>query len=87
MKSVAIIGGGPCGIFAALTVRKEHPEYHITIYDEAGELAKRIKISGNGRCNFSHRDIRCDAYYHGNEIAEILTKYARKEDFPSGNRR
>lgn len=49
---IAVIGGGASGVLYALTVKKYHPEYDVTIFESTDKLLKRILVSGNGRCNF-----------------------------------
>ena len=53
-RSVAIIGGGAAGYFAALTVAEFDPSAEVTIYESSRKTLAKVKISGGGRCNVTH---------------------------------
>lgn len=78
MKSIVVIGGGPCGIMASYQIKKNHTDYQVILIDKTS-IGKRIKVSGNGRCNFSNENISKDFYYNGNLINDILLKYKSYE--------
>lgn len=39
---VIIIGAGPAGIFAAMTLKEKHPEQQVAIFEKGNPIAKRI---------------------------------------------
>jgi predicted flavoprotein YhiN len=51
MKSVAIIGGGACGLLLANLLCDD---YKVTILEKNNKLGKKILASGNGKCNFTN---------------------------------
>lgn len=51
---VAIVGGGAAGIFAALQVKAQMPEWRVKVYEKSTTLLGKVKISGGGRCNVTH---------------------------------
>lgn len=51
MKSVAIIGGGACGLLLANLLRDN---FRVTIIEKNNKLGKKILASGNGKCNFTN---------------------------------
>lgn len=53
-KSIAVIGGGAAGYFAALTVAALDPSARVTIYEAARRTLTKVQISGGGRCNVTH---------------------------------
>lgn len=53
-KDIAIIGGGAAGIFCAILLA-EDKNVRISIFEKTNELLKKVKISGGGRCNVTHR--------------------------------
>lgn len=55
-KQIAIIGGGAAGVFCAIQLA-ERLDGIVTIYEKSNELLKKVKISGGGRCNVTHRYI------------------------------
>jgi predicted Rossmann fold flavoprotein len=53
-KSIAVIGGGAAGYFAAMTVAESDPSAQVTIYESGRRTLTKVKISGGGRCNVTH---------------------------------
>jgi predicted Rossmann fold flavoprotein len=64
---VCVIGGGPAGIMAALSVRHHHPSASISLIDKSHELARKLCISGAGRGNVTNTHLKDSkaAVYHG----------------------
>lgn len=61
-NSVAVIGGGASGIFAALAAAHEGSE--VTIYESCDRIGKKILATGNGRCNMTNLGAQ-ESNYHG----------------------
>jgi predicted Rossmann fold flavoprotein len=53
MTTVAIIGGGAAGLFAAITAAENGAD--VTVYEQNAQPGKKILASGNGRCNIINR--------------------------------
>lgn len=70
--NIAIIGAGPCGIISAIEIKKNNPTYSVTLYEQNKEIGSRIKISGNGRCNFFNANISKEKYSNFSPIENIL---------------
>lgn len=67
---VAVIGGGPAGFAAAITLAKCHHE--VTIYEKNNDVLKKLLLTGNGKCN----------YYNSNqEIHKYHSSYQNMNDF------
>ena len=66
----AIIGGGAAGFFAAIHAASPHNE--VFIFEKTPKLLSKVKISGGGRCNVTHRPM---------EIAKLVKNYPRGEKF------
>ncbi|GAP07255.1 MAG TPA: NAD(P)/FAD-dependent oxidoreductase [Anaerolinea thermolimosa] len=49
-----VIGGGPAGFFAALTLAEARPRSSIVILEKASTVLGKVRISGGGRCNVTH---------------------------------
>ena len=66
IPTLAVIGGGASGLAAAFTaadaVRKTGKRARILVYDANEEPAKKILVTGNGRCNLSNETVRPDCY-------------------------
>ena len=48
-----IIGGGPAGMIAGITAKKNHPNYEVIILEKNSSLGKKLLITGKGRCNIT----------------------------------
>ncbi|MFV0432339.1 MAG: NAD(P)/FAD-dependent oxidoreductase [Alphaproteobacteria bacterium] len=55
-----IIGGGAAGLFCAYQLAGQAQE--VLLLDHNHKLARKIKVSGGGRCNFSNLDIQPNHY-------------------------
>ena len=52
MLSIAVIGGGPAGMMAALSAAKAGAD--VTILEHSPAPGAKLLLTGGGRCNFSH---------------------------------
>jgi hypothetical protein len=51
---IAIVGGGAAGFFAAITVKENFPAARVVIFEKAGTVLAKVKVSGGGRCNVTN---------------------------------
>lgn len=83
VKKIAVIGAGASGLCAAVEAAKEHPKCEITVLDRMPKAAKKILVTGNGRCNFTNTDLSL-ANFHGDEsfLSDVLSShYSDSEGF------
>lgn len=59
---VIVIGSGPCGLMTATSLRKFHPNMDVILLEKDHDIGSRIKISGNGRCNFINKNLDSNKY-------------------------
>ena len=59
-KKVAIIGGGASGLFSAILCAESGCE--VTLFEQNNKLAKKILVSGNGRCNITNKNLSSNDY-------------------------
>ncbi|MEG1581177.1 MAG: aminoacetone oxidase family FAD-binding enzyme, partial [Bacteroidaceae bacterium] len=52
--NVAIIGGGAAGFFAAITLKEQNKDIHVTIFEKTSNVLSKLAISGGGRCNLTN---------------------------------
>lgn len=52
--SVAIIGGGAAGCFAAIEVKRRCPGAEVVIYEAGARTLAKVAVTGGGRCNLSN---------------------------------
>lgn len=69
---LVIIGGGAAGLMSAVSAIETNPEIRILLIERNGELGKKVKISGGGRCNVT-TGIQ--------DIKTVLQKYPRGGKF------
>ncbi|WP_092789942.1 BaiN/RdsA family NAD(P)/FAD-dependent oxidoreductase [Algoriphagus hitonicola] len=67
---IAVIGGGAAGFFAAIHAARQGNQ--VTIYEKTSKLLSKVRISGGGRCNVTHRPM---------EISKLVKNYPRGEKF------
>jgi predicted Rossmann fold flavoprotein len=72
MLTIAIIGGGAAGFFAALSAKQHHPNARVCIYEKTSKFLAKVKVSGGGRCNVTN------ATFNQRILSE---KYPRGEKF------
>ncbi len=52
---IAILGGGAAGFMAAITAAEAHPENEVILLEKSIKTLQKVRISGGGRCNVTHR--------------------------------
>lgn len=67
---IAVIGGGAAGFFAA--IHASGPGIQVLLFEKSPKLLSKVKISGGGRCNVTHRPM---------EISKLIKNYPRGEKF------
>ena len=53
---IAIVGGGPAGLTAAIEAKTSNPKAKVVILEKMEEPAKKLSATGNGRGNLSNTD-------------------------------
>ena len=74
-EKVAIIGAGASGLLCAIFCAKA--ELDVFIYEQNSKSAKKILVSGNGRCNISNTNVTSNNYFTDNPlfIEEVLKEF------------
>lgn len=57
MKRAVVIGGGAAGLMAAYSAAEKYPDCKITIIEKNERCARKVMITGKGRCNVTNN---CD---------------------------
>jgi len=73
-KSIAVIGGGASGLMSAILSAKAGLE--VSLFEQNSKLAKKILVSGNGRCNITNTNLSFDEYFSENPA---FVEYALRE--------
>lgn len=53
-KTVAIIGGGAAGFFAAIACAEANRKARVIVFEKSRHILSKVRISGGGRCNLTH---------------------------------
>lgn len=64
-KSVAIVGGGPAGLWAADQLSK-NPDLDVTIYDAMPSVGRKFLVAGKGGLNITHSE----------PLQKLITRYS-----------
>ena len=59
--TIAVIGGGPAGMMAAIQAAMSGAD--VELYERNDRVGKKLLSTGNGKCNFSNTRMTKDAYY------------------------
>lgn len=78
-KKVVIIGAGASGLLCAIFCAKAF--CHVEIYEQNSKPAKKILVSGNGRCNITNKDITPNDFFSDNAsfVKEALDNFGFDE--------
>ena len=77
---VVIIGGGPAGILCAAAIKENAKEMvNVTIVERLEKIGKKILATGNGKCNFTNKNLSPRRYNNPKFVTPTLSKYGYKE--------
>lgn len=60
---IAVIGGGAAGLASAISAARHNPSLRIAILERMPRIGKKILATGNGRCNYTNRNITKSNYF------------------------
>jgi len=75
MKKIAIIGAGASGLFCAIECAKTS-KFTVDVFEQNAKCAKKILVSGNGRCNITNISVNSNDYFTQNPS---FTKFALEQ--------
>jgi predicted Rossmann fold flavoprotein len=80
MKDVIIIGGGAAGILCAAAIKENSKEFvNVTIVERLDRIGKKILATGNGKCNFTNKNLSSKKYNNPKFVTPTLSKYGYKD--------
>ena len=76
---IIIIGGGAAGMFAAAVLSEEAPELKVLVLEKGARPLAKVRMSGGGRCNLTHRctDLRAFVKHYPRGGRELLGPFHR----------
>ena len=81
---VAIIGGGACGVLAAVRLKEIDSKNEVVIFERENKILNKVFRSGNGRANFGNTDIS-EYYYTNQAIILKMQEYLEKNNLEDSN--
>lgn len=72
---IAIVGASGAGLYAAIFVKRRHPDFKVEVFDRAEKTGKKLLATGNGHCNLLNAKLEGKAYNHPKFIDGLLAKY------------
>ncbi len=59
---IAVVGGGASGLSAAIEAKRRCGRLKTAVLERLPKVGKKLLATGNGRCNFTNREIRADRF-------------------------
>ncbi len=69
---IVMIGGGAAGFMAAITAAETFPGAQVTILEKSRTVLNKVRVSGGGRCNVTHKP---------HDLRFFIKNYPRGEKF------
>ncbi len=79
MTKIIVVGGGASGLVAAISAKRSGAE--VIVLERNDTLAKKILITGNGKCNYWNEDQNLNHYHSSSEelLKDIITLENQKK--------
>lgn len=76
-KIIAVIGGGPAGMMAAIQASDENSE--VFLFEKNSSLGKKLLITGKGRCNITNeeKDVRKFIQFFGKNYKFLFSSFSQ----------
>ena len=75
---IAVIGASGAGLYAAIFLKKNHPEYEVHLFDKNEKLGRKLLATGNGHANVLNINTSGEHFNH----PSFFQKY--QKDYPFG---
>ena len=83
MRDIVIIGAGPAGLTAAITIARKNKR--VTIIEKNSKCGKKLLVTGGGKCNYFNEDQNINHYHTSSNVNlnEIINEknLAKVKDF------
>ena len=74
-----IVGAGASGCAAAISYKRKNPSKSVLILESGPEVLRKVKISGNGRGNFTNENLDADIYNSSDFVYEVIGNDGRDD--------
>ncbi len=79
MARIGIIGAGAAGLAAAISCKMRHPNHEVIVFERMNKPAKKILATGNGKANFSNRNVTPAHYNHIDFVEQVFQKVSSSQ--------
>ncbi|MDO5028735.1 MAG: aminoacetone oxidase family FAD-binding enzyme [Bacillota bacterium] len=64
---IGIIGGGPAGMLLSLLIKRQRPDFQVSLYERNERVGKKLLATGNGRCNYTNLSLKAENFHSSNK--------------------
>ena len=77
MFDIAIVGGGAAGLSLAAYLKRHRPDLSVALFEAQSKTGRKIRASGNGKCNITNRTVSPQNYFSDNPafVTDVLKGY------------
>lgn len=72
---IAIVGASGAGLYLALFIKKNHPEFAVTLFDKNEKIGRKLLATGNGHANVLNMKTGPEHFNHPSFVAPYLNYY------------
>ena len=72
---IAIVGASGAGLYAAIFLKRKHPDFKVEVFDHADKVGKKLLATGNGHCNLLNTKMAGRYYNDPQFIDSLLERY------------
>ena len=71
-NNIYYVGGGPASIISALVLKRRYPDLHVFIIERNEYPLKKLRMSGNGKCNIAPLKDDINKYNNQNFVKRLF---------------
>ena len=62
---IVVVGAGPVGIITSILIKRKYPLFDVVILEQLDKPLKKLKATGNGKCNFLNKgNLSSETYFY-----------------------
>ena len=77
--NIIIVGAGPAGVVAAISIKRKDPSSKVTIIEHLDEPLKKVLATGNGKCNLGNQKLDWKRFNNYEFIKDFVQDYSFNE--------